>query len=129
MGEEDGSGKQRQGGGTHRPQQSRSYGHVAEAASWLRAPSPRVQSPPEVLAPSAAPDLTEMQNRALPRWDESFTLLISHVVKAGFREVLLHQEQGSSNMLLGTKGESGCCPQGKNTNRFMVSSEKHESLS
>lgn len=89
MWEEDGSRKQRQGGGTqgHGPQQSRSYGHVAEAASWLCAPSPRVQSPPEVLAPSAARDLSEMQNRALSWQDESLIMLISHVVKTGFRKV------------------------------------------
>lgn len=93
-------------------------GHAAEAASWPLVPSHSVQSSPEVLAPSAAQDLTEMQTRDLHWLDESLIIVISHGVEPAFREGQAHQELSSFNMRSGTKGESGCCPPGENTNRF-----------
>lgn len=67
-------------------------GEVAEAASWLLDPSPRMQSPPKVLAPSAARDGTDMENRVIQQKDESLVIFSSHVVKPSFIEVLTHQE-------------------------------------
>lgn len=110
------------------PLQSRSCRACGRGSLLAAGPITQSAEPTKGPAPSAAQDPTKMQNRVLHWRDESLIIFISHVVKPPFREVQALQEQ-SSNMHSGTKGESGCSPQGENTNGFMDSFEKNKSLS
>lgn len=90
-----GNGKQRQ---CEDSQVQWTTTHQELLGKWRRLPLgyfdplPRMQSPPKVLAPSAARDRTDMENRVIQQKDESLVIFSSQAVKPSFTEVLTHQE-------------------------------------